>query len=65
MNRPPEKFKRIPVEQLQAFAAACLKAAGMRAEHADQLAELLTHGDLRGGALARHARALRLLPVAA
>ena len=48
MNRPPEEFKRIPVEQLRAFAAACLKAAGMRADHADQLAELLTNGDLRG-----------------
>jgi LDH2 family malate/lactate/ureidoglycolate dehydrogenase len=48
MNRPPKEFKRIPAEQLQAFAGACLKAAGMRTDHADQLAELLTNGDLRG-----------------
>ncbi|MBI2501943.1 MAG: Ldh family oxidoreductase [Candidatus Latescibacteria bacterium] len=48
MNRPPEKFKPIPAAQLQAFAAACFKAAGLRADHADQLAELLTNSDLRG-----------------
>ena len=48
MNRPPEEFTRIAADQLQAFAAACLKAAGLVAEHADQLAELLTNGDRRG-----------------
>ncbi|MBI2506037.1 MAG: Ldh family oxidoreductase [Candidatus Latescibacteria bacterium] len=48
MNRPPEKFKRIPADQLRAFAAACLKAAGMLEEHADQLAQLLTNSELRG-----------------
>lgn len=48
MNRPPEQFKIIPAEQLQAFAAACLQAAGMNAIHAVQLGELLTNGDVRG-----------------
>lgn len=48
MNRPPEKAKSIPAGQLQAFAAACFKAADMRADHADQLAQLLTNSDLRG-----------------
>ena len=48
MNRPPKEFKRIPADQLQQFAAACLKAGGLRADHADQLAELLTNSDLRG-----------------
>jgi LDH2 family malate/lactate/ureidoglycolate dehydrogenase len=48
MNRPPEKFKRVPAEQLRAFAEACLKASGLRADHADQLARLLTNSDLRG-----------------
>ncbi len=48
MNRPPEKFKRVPAEKLQSFAAACLKAAGMQEEHADQLAQLLADSDLRG-----------------
>ncbi len=48
MNRPPEKAKSIPAAQLQAFAAACFKAAGMRTDHADQLAQLLTNSDLRG-----------------
>ncbi len=48
MNRPPEQARLVPADQLQAFAAACFKAAGMRAGHADQLAELLTNSDLRG-----------------
>lgn len=48
MNRPPEQFKRVPADQLRSFAAACLKAAGMLEEHADQLAQLLTNSDLRG-----------------
>ena len=48
MNRPPEEFKAVPAEQLQSFAAGCLKAAGMKPEHAEQLAELLTNGDVRG-----------------
>ena len=48
MNRLPEHFKRIPAEQLQKFAQACLQAAGMREDHAGQLAELLKNSDLRG-----------------
>ena len=48
MNRPPENFKRIPADQLRSYAAACLKASGLLAEHADQLAQLLTNSELRG-----------------
>jgi LDH2 family malate/lactate/ureidoglycolate dehydrogenase len=48
VNRLPEKFARVPVEQLRSFAAACLKAAGLRPDHADQLAQLLSNSDLRG-----------------
>jgi LDH2 family malate/lactate/ureidoglycolate dehydrogenase len=48
MNRPPEQFKHIPAEQLRRFAAACLESAGMLTDHAQQLAELLTNGDVRG-----------------
>ena len=48
MNRPPAEFKRVPVALLRSFTADCLKAAGLRADHADQLAELLSNSDLRG-----------------
>ena len=48
MNRPPSEYRRIPASQLRSFAAACLKAAGMPDEHAEQLAELLSNSDLRG-----------------
>ena len=48
MNRPPENFQRVPADQLRSYAAACLKAAGMLEEHADQLAQLLTNSELRG-----------------
>ncbi|NKB72150.1 MAG: hypothetical protein GKR89_34160 [Candidatus Latescibacteria bacterium] len=48
MNQAPQDFVRVPAAQLLALAAACLKAAGMRSDHADQLAHLLTNGDLRG-----------------
>ena len=48
MNKPPESFKRISADQLCEFTGACLKAAGMPPDHADQLAGLLTSGDLRG-----------------
>ena len=48
MNRPPEQFKRIPADQLRDFAAACLKAAGLRADHAEQLGQLLANSDRRG-----------------
>ena len=33
---------------MRSFTADCLKAAGLRADHADQLAELLSNSDLRG-----------------
>ena len=48
MNLPPGAFKRIPAERLREFSADCLKAAGMKPDHAEQLAVLLTNGDLRG-----------------
>lgn len=48
MNRPPANARLVPAAQLQAFAGACLRAAGMRPDHAEQLAELLTNSDLRG-----------------
>ena len=48
MNRPPEESKRISETQLCDFAGACFKAAGLRGDHAEQLAQLLTNGDLRG-----------------
>lgn len=48
MNRPPQDFVRVPLAKLRAFAASCLKAAGLCADHADQLGELLSNGDLRG-----------------
>ena len=48
MNRPPTASKLVPVAQLRTFAAACLKAAGLRPDHAEQLAELLSNSDLRG-----------------
>ena len=48
MNQPPQDFISTPYEHLRDFAAACLKAAGMRPDHADQLGELLANGDLRG-----------------
>ena len=65
MNRPAEEFKRIAADQLAAFAAACLKAAGLRPDHAEQLAGLLTNSDLRGvrshgtRAMPRYCRSLR------
>ena len=48
MNRPPTESKRISEAQLRDFAGACFKAAGLREDHAEQLAELLTNSDLRG-----------------
>ncbi|HIM55773.1 MAG TPA: hypothetical protein EYM39_03630 [Candidatus Latescibacteria bacterium] len=48
MNLPPGAFKRIPAERLREFSADCLKAAGMKPDHAEQLVVLLTNGDLRG-----------------
>lgn len=48
MNRPPDEFQYIPVEQLRALSTSCLKAAGMPEAHAQQLAHLLSNSDLRG-----------------
>ena len=48
MNLPPGKFKRISAERLREFSGDCLKAAGMKPDHAEQMAVLLTNGDLRG-----------------
>jgi len=48
MNRPPDNARQVPADQLRDFAAACFKAAGLRADHADQLAQLLANSDLRG-----------------
>ena len=48
MNRPPTEYKRVSADRLRAFAGACLQAAGMPADHAQQLADLLTNSDLRG-----------------
>ena len=48
MNVPPSEYVRSPAQRLQQFAAGCLAAVGMRQDHADQLARLLTHSDLRG-----------------
>ena len=48
MNQPPKESTLIPAHDLRAFAAAALKAAGLRPDHAEQLGELLTNGDLRG-----------------
>ena len=48
MNRPPTESKRIAAADLRAFGTACLRAAGMSATHAAQLADLLTNSDLRG-----------------
>ena len=42
MNRPPEESTLIAARDLRAFAA------GLRPDHAEQLGELLTNGDLRG-----------------
>ena len=48
MNLPPKEFRLIPANRLIAFSAACLKAAGMQEDHAEQLATLLVNADLRG-----------------
>ena len=48
MNLPPKDFKRIRCENLTHFAEDCLKTAGLREDHAFQLAELLVNGGLRG-----------------
>ena len=48
MNRPPAEYVRLPAQRLQSFTAACLEAVGLRADHADLMAALLTNSDLRG-----------------
>lgn len=48
MNRPPEQFVRIDETALGQLACNCLCAAGLRADHADQMAQLLVGADLRG-----------------
>jgi LDH2 family malate/lactate/ureidoglycolate dehydrogenase len=48
MNQPPQDFVLIPVADLRQLAADCLNASGLRPDHATQLAQLLTNGDLRG-----------------
>ncbi len=48
MNRPPADFTAIDAGQLQSFSAACFTAAGLRADHAELIARLLTGSDLRG-----------------
>ena len=58
MNRPPTESKRISETQLRDFAGVCFKAAGLRGDHAEQLAELLTNSDLRGV----HSHGLRQVP---
>ena len=65
MNLPPTEYKRVSVENLIRFAETCLKTAGLRSDHAAQLAELLVNGDLRGvrshgtRALTRYCETLR------
>jgi L-2-hydroxycarboxylate dehydrogenase (NAD+) len=48
MNLPPEEFVRIPHHDLRQLSAACLKAAGLRPDHADEIAQVLADTDLRG-----------------
>jgi LDH2 family malate/lactate/ureidoglycolate dehydrogenase len=48
VNRPPEQSLRLDADQLEAFSAACFKAAGLRPDHADLISGLLTQSDLRG-----------------
>ena len=48
MNLPPKDYQQVPADRLRTFAAACLRAAGMKGDHSEQLAALLTNADLRG-----------------
>ena len=62
MNRPPQESKRISeVQRLRDFAGACFKAAGLREDHAEQLAQLLTNGRPAGSTLPRSPTGPRLL----
>ena len=59
MNRPPEEFVRVPADAMRQFACTCLEAAGLKVEHARQLAGLLVNSDLRGvRSQNKHARRL-------
>lgn len=48
MNRPPGEFIRVHAADLRQVAADCLKACGLRPDHAEQLSQLLSNCDLRG-----------------
>ena len=48
MNRPPDTDLRVPSARLRAFVGAAARAAGMAADQADLLADLLVANDLRG-----------------
>jgi LDH2 family malate/lactate/ureidoglycolate dehydrogenase len=48
MNRTPEEFVRVPQAEMQAFVSSAAQEAGLSAERAAVLAELLTENDLRG-----------------
>ncbi|MFH1571265.1 MAG: Ldh family oxidoreductase [Gemmatimonadota bacterium] len=48
MNRPPQTAIRVTAEQLQPFVETLTRAAGLAADKARLLAELLTANELRG-----------------
>ena len=48
LNLPPATFVYVPHGDMQGFVAAVARAAGLVADRADLLAELLTSNDLRG-----------------
>ena len=48
LNLPPETFVRVAHGDMQDFVAAVARAAGLVADRAALLGELLTSNDLRG-----------------
>ena len=48
LNLPPETFVRVLHGDMEGFVAAVARAAGLVADRADLLGELLTSNDLRG-----------------
>jgi len=48
MNVPPEEYRTIEAPRLRDFARDCLAAAGLRRDHAAQIAELLANSEVRG-----------------
>ena len=48
MNRPPQHFRRVEPQVLRSFAESCFLKAGLRPDHAETVAGLLTEADLRG-----------------